>query len=261
MTWSYSAGDRPYTVVVFERKPGGMLYARAWQPKGTGSKGKWIRQSLKHRDRAEAKRYAKVESEKLAANGKVGLGERITLARVFALYLKYRTPRKTSGQQKADARRAELWTRVLGAGLDPHLVSLGQWEWFLAARGAGAIDARGNAVPEEVRQTVRVRPIEADCAWLRLTFNWAVKWRLPSGAYVMRENPIRGFDTPTEKNPRRPMATAEYFEGVRTAAEQHTMQLRVVGGKWRRLQAPARAVGYRRRDSTPHHRHLLPSGQ
>lgn len=30
--WRYSAGDRGSTVEVFEREPGGMLYARVWDP-------------------------------------------------------------------------------------------------------------------------------------------------------------------------------------------------------------------------------------
>ena len=28
--WKHSAGSRPNTVTVFEREPGGMIYARAW---------------------------------------------------------------------------------------------------------------------------------------------------------------------------------------------------------------------------------------
>lgn len=41
--WSYSAGERPYTVVVYERTPGGTLQVRAWDPPLNGGKGGWRR--------------------------------------------------------------------------------------------------------------------------------------------------------------------------------------------------------------------------
>ena len=105
---------------------------------------------------------------------------------------------------------------------------------FTDARLAGAIDARGNPVTEGERKPVRARSVEADLDWLSLVFGWALIWRGPSGGYMMHENPVRGFDRPTELNPARPLATVEYFATVRTAAQSHTMQLRR-GTKWQRV--------------------------
>jgi len=145
---------------------------------------------------------------------------------VFAIYERERTPRKTARERKADARRIEMWMRVLGADLDPHRMSLAQWERFVRDRLAGAIDARGRAAPEAKRRPVRARVVEADCNWLRWVFNWGTKWRAPEGQYLMRENPVRGFEAPREKNPRRPVATQDRYEAIRKISDQVMMESR-----------------------------------
>jgi integrase len=68
--------------------------------------------------------------------------------------------------------------------------------------------------------------MEADCNWLRWVFNWATKWRTPQGHYLMRENPVGGYDVPKEKNPRRPVATQDRFEAIRKVSDQVTMDVR-----------------------------------
>jgi integrase len=224
--WKYAAGARPNTVVVFEREPGGPLYARAWDSAARGGKGNWHRVSLGHRDKARAKRYAIEQAAKLQ-KGEAEIAEaKVTLAQVLALYLQHRTPRKTPRQQKEDATRVELWTRVLGGGVDPHGITLQRWEAFIDARSAGAIDARGMAVPPGQRKAVRARTVEADCEWLRFVFNWSAKWRLASGRYLMRENPVRGYDVPKEKNVRQPVASSAFYATIREVADRHTMELR-----------------------------------
>ena len=65
--WSYSAGSKPFTIVVYEREPGGTLYGRVWDP--TRSRGKekgdWKRKSLGHTDKEQAKAYALEQAAKL----------------------------------------------------------------------------------------------------------------------------------------------------------------------------------------------------
>ena len=101
-------------------------------------------------------------------------------------------------------------------------MSLGQWEGFVSARSSGRIDARGQ-VAKKARK-VRARAVESDCLWLKWVFNWAVKWR-HDGRYLMRENPVRGFDTPTEKNPKRPVASEDRLEKVRAVADRVQMEV------------------------------------
>jgi integrase len=114
----------------------------------------------------------------------------------------------------------------LGAESDPHAISLGEWERFIDMRRSGEIDPRGNPVALQDRRVIRNRPVEADCDWLNWVFNWASKWRLPSGHYLMRENPARGFEIPKEKNPRQPVASQDRYEAVRAVSDQVMMETR-----------------------------------
>jgi integrase len=84
-------------------------------------------------------------------------------------------------------------------------------------------------LPERKRKAVRARSVEADCTWLWLVFNWAAKWSLGNGRYLMRENPVRGYEKPRELNPLRPVATQDRFETIRTASESHKMEVRLSG--------------------------------
>ena len=219
--WKYSAGKKPHSVTVFEREPGGILYARIWDP----ARSRWRKASLGHRDRKEAEGYAILQAAKLREGKRELTTGKLTLARLFALYEQYRTPRKTEHEQRADKRRAQLWAQFLGGKKDPHTVSLRDWEAFTDARLSGAIDARG-CVPEGKPRPVRKRAVEADLLWLRWVFNWAVKWRTPDGAFLMRENPVRGYERPTEKNVRRPVATQDRYEKVRAHTDQISMEIR-----------------------------------
>ncbi len=224
--WSHQVGQRPHCVTVFERGPGGILYAAAWDPTLREGRGGQRCLSLGHRDREWAKDYAHEQYVKLKNGVEDAAFGRVKLARVFALYLKERTPRKTEGEQRADHRRVEMWTRVLGGSIDPHRISLAQWERFIRKRASGAIDARGHAVSEQQRRKIRARPVEADCKWLRWVFSWASKWRTQQGHYLMRENSVRGFEAPTEKNPMRPVATQDRYEAVRGVSDLVMMETR-----------------------------------
>jgi len=218
--WSYKAGTRPHTVTVFER--GGMIWVRAWDANARNGKGNWRRISLGHNDKQKAKRYATEQAAKLQ-NGEASIADgKVTLAQVFALYKEYRTPRKTPQHQGEDARRMEMWLRVLG-NIEPHSVTKHAWEAFIDARLSGAIDARGKAVPDDKRKSLRPRPVEMDCTWLKAVFSWAKDWNMPNGKYLMRDNPVRGFERPREKNVRRPVATEDRFEKLRAVSDSVMM--------------------------------------
>ncbi len=158
---------------------------------------------------------------------------KVTLSRVLALYLEHRSPRKTVGEQAADRRKAEMWSRVLGPDKDPHFITLGEWEQFIAARVAGAIDSRGLSVPAGKRRVIRARAVEENCKWLRWALNWAVRWRDTDGRYLMRENPLRGFEMPVEENPNRPVATADRYGALRAVSDNVLMDVSWDGGRQR----------------------------
>ena len=183
---------------MFERSPGSVLYARAHDGHGGY---KWV--TLGHRDRDRARGYALEQAAKL----REGLAEiqdrRLTLAKLFASYAAHATPAKKPRTQGADARKIELWTRFLGACKEPSNITP-EWESFIAARTSGSIEGRGNPVPDDRRRQVGARVVEIDLVFLRAVLNWATTWEDQPGRRLLRENPVRGFEVPTEKNPRGP---------------------------------------------------------
>ncbi len=221
--WTYSAGSRPHTVTVYER--GGRLHARAWDPT-LGEKGGWRRRSLGHNDRAQAKSYALEQAAKLRKGSAEITQGVVRLAQVVDLYLLHRSPRKAQTEQEADKRKAEMWKRFLGGDTDPYTIALASWERFIDLRTSGAIDSYARLVQSAYRRTVRTASVGQDLKWLVWVLNWAVKWRTPQGQYLMRENPVRGFDVPVEKNPRRPVATEDRYQATRAKTDQVTMEVR-----------------------------------
>ena len=224
--WSFAAGEKGSTVTVYEREPGGLLYARALDPKVAGGKGGYRRISLGHRDQVRAKTYALEQSAKLREGYSEIAQERVTLASLVAEYVAHRTSRKTTDQQMEDKRRGKMWVRYLGSHKDPHLISLGEWEEFIDLRTSGALAADGTSTPVEQRRVVRNRTVAADCLWLRQVLNWGTKWRNQNGHYLLRENPVRGYPVPREKNPRRPVASTDRYERIRAVSDQVLMEVR-----------------------------------
>jgi integrase len=224
--WCFTTGEQGSTVTVYERTPGGLLYARTLDRALANGGGGYRRLSLGHKDRERATTYALDQAAKLRHGRAELLAGKATLARLFAQYLANRTPRKTPYEQDADRRRAEMWARVLGAQKDAHLINLGEWERFVGARSSGAIDALGKPVPEEERRPVRARTVQQDCLWLRWVLGWAVTWRDMEGRYLLRENAVRGYVAPVEENPRRPVATTDRFDALRAVSNRVLMELR-----------------------------------
>ena len=224
--WSYSAGERPHTVVVEEREAGGTLRIRAWDATRRGGRGDWVRRSLGHNDRDHAKAYALEQAAKLRKGAAEITRGVVKLAQVIDLYLINRSPRKGRREQEADKRRAELWNRFLGGDTDPHAIALAQWERFIDLRKSGAIDSHARPVHADDRRSLRIRSVSQDLQWLGWVLNWASKWRTPQGHYLMRENPVRGYHVPTEKNPRRPVASEDRYQATRTKTDDVTMEIR-----------------------------------
>jgi integrase len=228
-------------VTAYERVPGGPLQARCYDATLRDGRGGYRRIALGYRDRAKAEAYAHEQVAKLV-EGRAELVEG-TLARLFAAYRAHHTSHKTAGEQSEDGRRITLWTRVLGARKDPHKITRGEWERFIDARSSGAIDGRGEPAEEKQRQAVRGGTVRADCLWLRQVLGWGTTWREGdgNGPYLVRENPVRGYAVPDEKNPRRAVATTDRYQAIAAkAAQVHPFlppMLAIVHGTGRRVSA------------------------
>ena len=214
--WSHCTGPYGCRVTVYE-EINGVIYARE-----SGGKPR----SLSHRSRERAKVWARERQAKLALGQEIAATPTPTVRRVFGLYLEYHSPMRTPATQAEDQRRAEMWGCALGPQKDLNKLTRGEWERFARDRWSGAIDPRGRPVPELKRRPVRARTVGADQEWLRSVIRWAVTWQDVEGRYVMRENPMRGYEIAKEKNPKRPVATQDRYEAVRAVSDRVLMEVR-----------------------------------
>jgi len=232
--WSYTAGSYGLTVRVYERTPGGVLYACT----SDGNGGR-IRESLKHRDRDKARSYADDEARKLREGLASPGGGRPTLGRILDLYLQERTPDKAARTRSEDRRQAEMLKRVWGKDFDLRRLSRREWDALICARRSGSIDARGNrCTPDaekakgEPRTAVSDRTIERDLRFVRALCNWACEWRDDDGRLLLERDPTRGLEIPKESNPSRPVATHDRVDALRPHLS--TPRMEVIWNKKRR---------------------------
>ena len=218
--WRYQAGRRPHTVTVLELDAGGPIYLSVYLKR----EGRIAYRSLKHRDKKQAIDQAERLAAKRRESAEAVATGTVTFERVFRLYRAHQTPKKAPATQVEDERRIELFTNAWGKGKSPYAVNLAQWDTLITARRTGAIDARGRLVKPEHRVPVRDGTVFADLSWLQTVCAWAARWRTgEDGTYLLRENPVRGFDAPRERNPRRPLATEERFQKILAVAPRLRM--------------------------------------
>lgn len=228
-TWSQGVGPYGHRIRLYEDARSGLIQA---EMRDVGRPGHYRSVSLRHRNRDEAVKWAHSQVSDWMERGEQTRNPRPTVAVVLGLYLTHKSPLKSLAEQHADQRRAKLWTRYLGPQTDLATLSMRVWDSFISDRKSGRMDAQGSPVPPDDQRVVRDGTVAGDLTFLTTVLNWASRWRTEAGAYLMSENPARGYSRPQERNPRRPLVTTDRFEKVRAVAAQVMM---VVGrGKTRR---------------------------
>jgi integrase-like protein len=225
--WSCSVGDyKDIRVYVYEAG-NGMLYAR------TRERGKETekRHTLGHRDRAAAAAWADEHHAKLRlalASPNVP-----TAGRVLGAFLdrkREECPDRKSKARLTHERCAEFWLAALGKAC--HLedeLDHDTLDRIVRQRLSGAIDQRGRSVAVDRRRPVRARTPAADLEWLRAACRWALTKKKANGRPLLRINPMAGYELPRERNPRRPVATADRYEATRAKAPEVLMTVPVDG--------------------------------
>ena len=140
---SYHVGDYRERVSVYQ-ETNGVFYMRV-----SGKNPK----SLGHRNFERAKReakdhYARLELD-LTSDG-------TTVENTIQLYLEHQSPKRTPAVQGEDRRRAEMWTRVLGADKNLLEVTAKDWDDFTRDRLTGTINGRGKHVHPKKRDDFTV---------------------------------------------------------------------------------------------------------
>lgn len=213
--WRKTVGGYGHTVIVQERSPGSVLYLRWWDPSATGQRtngnqGNWRWRSLGHRDKRLGEEQARTLASRLLGGQQAAVVGKVTLTELFARYEAEVSAHKKGAQPREDARRIELWTRVLGGNRDPETITKGQIARFERLRREGRIEVPGRQLkPNPSRST-----IGADIVLLDSVINWAVAEGL------LAKHPFKGYDRPKTIKPRRPVASYERYERTRRKAEE-----------------------------------------
>lgn len=202
--WRKVLGERGFSVVLFERSPGGQLYWEVW----VGGRRIRTKKSLKHRDKERAEVYGyrllvRLKSGETARHGGV-----LTLQSLFDMYV--RSPSfkaKKEDTQRDDRAKLNLVMDFLGPDRDVRTLSASDTERYRQARMNGEYGP--------FKKKVRANTVRADLVALCTMLNWATIECIGPGRFLLDRNRLRGVKLPKEKNPKRPIATQERYEATR----------------------------------------------
>lgn len=240
--WSYTAGQRPWTVKVYERGPA--IYMAWWD----AATGRYVRRSLKHNDRDRAVGEAHDLAEKRRHGHAPTPAEALTVGQMLERYVAEKRPtRKGKRQCYEDDRRRRMWVAVLGPNLRVDELDIARIEALAVGRSRGTLGADGRPTNGSAKP-VGNATILKDIRWLYASCERATRWTRSGGGYALDRNPMRRFMPELvrrwrEPTPMRPIATDKWFEAVVTAARR--MQngayvqnlLTIVRGTGRRVSA------------------------
>ena len=208
--WSLRVGEVGHGVVVFERRPGGLLHLRWWTPGASDRRGSWSYRALKHADREQAEKTAREIAAQLLASTLASAAGTATVGEVLATY-ETDVGQHTRGQGPKEAkRRVAIWTTFLGATRAVQTIDFPTLDRFVRERRAGSCQPEGHVLAANPSN----RAIAADLQFLRAALNHATRVVRPNGARLLTVNPVAGYRPPESAQPRRPVATYDRFLAV-----------------------------------------------
>ena len=221
MHWSENLEEAGVRIRIYERPTSSSV----WYCIVT-EEGRKVRKSLQTGDRTLAKDRAKAIAREVARAHLTGedLRRGITLGQVFTAYRRYHLPTLTETRQREAEARIAMFTEAWGSDLNVADVGAARVKSYCRKRRLMEIVApglrpdaegkrrRGYRKPEPVRDG----GLDAEFRWLNSVFNFACDFAV-EGRSLLSKNPLptparrRAIGWPTEKNPRRPIASHQRF--------------------------------------------------
>lgn len=228
--WSLSLGERGCRVLVFQRKPKGMFYARTWHA------GAPREHSLRTADRPAAEERAKSFWVSLVYDEAPSTSGPLTLETLWTFYQE-RCARYMANDTHTRATQrgqAEHLLSILGGATRCDRLTLNDMERYKLVRSRGGESLRNGGKS----RPVGARTVAGDLQLLRAMLRWATEERTEDGEWLLKEFPLRGMKLPRAENVRRPVADFDKYlvlvEVARSLAE--TAKTRVGRLKWLRLE-------------------------
>ena len=207
--WSRTVGTRRGNRIrVYEREPGGKLYAAVWDPE----RHKYTQTGLGHRDRERALRVVG-ELVRLRESGE-DLSGPLQLGTMVARYLAESTHTrdgslKTAHYMKGCAQFATYLMEWFGPETPVSQLTPDRMPEYAAARRSGKISGR------PVGQTA----VHTDLKLLKSMMTWATMV-YENGRPLLDRNPLTGFVVPKEPNPNRPIVDGATVEKLLAVADR-----------------------------------------
>jgi len=226
-----SVGDHGSKIQLFQKRSGGVFYRTVWNP-ASGQK-EW--KSLRTRSKDEALKLGRLLNARLVTGaeeirrGKVTLGR---LWRRFSAECQAFLDNKPTTKRDT-CFRAQILIAYFGEACEVDRLGPDDIQGYSKSRRAGTIK-----VGERALGPCRDRSVEADLVVLGQMARWATGVRQADGSRWLTSNPLAGVVRPRERNPRRPIATAERFEATIKALQtlESRAKLGPERGRWVRMQ-------------------------
>lgn len=106
-----------------------------------------------------------------------------------------------------------LWESFLGPEFQMERLGPREFNAFKRQRASGEIDGRGRRVQDRgTRRPVSPRTVAKNLKTLKQVCRFGAGYRRQDGSFLLRTDPTRELDLPSEKNPARPVADDERYE-------------------------------------------------
>lgn len=230
-TWSHTAGPHGAKVTVEERKRGGNVYLKAYDPELGGYRKKSLKFGVRDEDGKlveEATERAKSAAGELS-NRRLQGEEPWNYTELGDLFKAFRRevfPDLNERYQGELERAMTFWTNFLGSDFRiEEDFGLRQWNAARRQRASGKRNARGELVRKEKHRTeVGPRTVQKTLRALRRICRFGKDYRLPGGGFLLDHDPTRGLEMPSEDNPNRPVMSDKRYAAMLEAAGKHRMK-------------------------------------
>lgn len=244
--WKFSTGPHGSKVTVEERKFGGAVRLKSYDPRKQGYVTRSLRFSVRDADGKlidEAVDRAKAAAAKLANKRIEGQAilRQTTLKELLRAFKRDELPGMKGRHKKAVARELTLFQAFFGKEFIVERLTPREWKALSRQRASGEIDARGVRVARDKRRPVGPRTVAITLKTLRQVCRWGAACRRTDGSFLLSHDPTRGLRVPSEKNPTRVLLDDGEFEAmVKAAGSVHPLMrplLVIAGESGRRIGA------------------------
>lgn len=217
--WSRSFGDRGTRIRLFQNRRGGVFYRAVW----VSGKG-FDRKSLGTRERDQADKSGKELLSHLLTDGNLPAGSGpVTLPDLWARYSTSCEAHldNVPSSRCDDATRAAILIAYFGRTRDVRTISADDIARYVQRRRRGGIayvvTAADGSLKTRMTRPGSQRSAHADLVAFRSMLRWGRTVYSVAGGQWLDHNPLDGMRFECEKNPKRPVASAERYQSTRKA--------------------------------------------